>query len=142
MPRYTEGDLEIYTRVAFLANPDNDIVNRVTFNAGAHKIKADGYEDVFDSKFFGGKVSAYMLSHLLSEQGVPAVVLISTLAKPPTRDSQEGFYILLLYPEQGILVNYSTQIHLVGTNVRGCPSNAHVEMELYPPGNSDSFSEF
>ena len=39
------------------------------------------------------------------------------------------------------MVNYTTQMHLVGANVRGCPPNAHVEMELYPPGSSDSFFE-
>jgi hypothetical protein len=27
----------------------------------------------------------------------------------------------------------------VGTNVRGCPANAEVELELYPSGDADSF---
>ncbi len=141
-PRYTEGDFEIYTRVGFLANTESAIINRIGFIAEAHKpLKEGGYEDVFDSKFFGNSTSAYGLSKVLSEQGIPSSVMIATLGGPLTRGSTGGFDILLLYPDQGILVNYTTQMHLVGTNVRGCPLNAHVEMELYPSGQGDSFFE-
>ena len=58
-----------------------------------------------------------------------------------TRGGTGGFNILLLYPDQGILVNYKTQMQLHGTNVVGCPTNAYVRMELYPPGQPDSFFE-
>jgi hypothetical protein len=137
-----EGDLEIYTRVAFLANPDSNVVNRVLFNTEAHRpIEVGGYEDIFDSKLFGEKVSTYSISHVLSEQGVPSSVMIATLGGPLTRGGTGGFDIMLLYPEQGILVNYTTQMHLIGSNVRGCSANAHVEMELYPSGQGDSFFE-
>ncbi len=142
MPRYSENDLEIYTRVAFLANSDNSIVNRVSFNTEAHKLLLEGgYEDVFDSTFFSEKVSAYSLPHVLNEQGVPSSVMIATFGRALTRGGTGGFDILLLYPEQGILANYTTQMHLIGANVRGCPSNAHVEMELFPSGQADTFLE-
>ena len=142
IPRYTEGELEIYTAVGFITNPGDEIVNHVTFDAEAHRpVQEGGYEDIFDSKYFGEKVSTYALPHVLSEQGIPSSVMIATFGGPLTRGGTGGFDILLLYPEQGILVNYTTQMHLVGANVRGCPPNAHVEMELYPPGNSDSFFE-
>jgi len=141
-PRYTEGDLEIYTRIGFLTNPDNGITNRVGFIAEAHRpIKDGGYENVFDSKFFGDKVSAYILPRVLSEQGIPSSVMIATAGGPLTRGGTGGFAILLLYPDQGILINYTTQMYLIGNKVRGCPVNAHVEMELYPIGSSDSFFE-
>lgn len=142
-PRYAvEGDLEIYTRVAFLTNPERNTVYRLAFNAEAHKPLAEGgYEDVFDSKFFGEKVTAYSLPHILSEEGIPSSVMISTYGALLTRGGRGGFDILLLYPDQGILVNYTTQMHLIGASVRGCPLNAHVEMELYPPGRSDLFFE-
>ncbi|GAB1471725.1 hypothetical protein MASR2M66_26030 [Chloroflexota bacterium] len=142
VPSYTEGDLEIYTRVSFLTNPDSDIINRLAFNAEAHRpIKDGGYENVFDSKFFGDKVSAYVLTRVLSEQGTPSSIMIATAGGPLTRGGTGGFLILLLYPDQGILVNYTTQMYLTGNKVRGCPVNAHIEMELYPTGNSDSFFE-
>jgi hypothetical protein len=111
-PRYTEGDLEIYTTTGFLTNPDNNLVNHIAFRAEAHRpLKEGGYEDVFDSKFFGEKVSAYMLPHILSDQGVPSAVMIATSGGPLTRGGTGGFDILLLYPDQGILVNYTTQMH-------------------------------
>jgi len=142
LPAYSEGDLKIYIRLSYITDPNSDLVNHVTFNVEAHRpLKEGGYEEVFDSKFFGEKASSYMLPHVLSEQGVPSSVMIATSGGPLTRGGTGGFDILLLYPDQGILVNYTTQMHLIGTTVRGCPPNAHVEMELYPPGQSDSFSQ-
>jgi hypothetical protein len=141
-PVYTEGELQIYTNIGFIVNSENNIVDHIAFNAEAHRPLAQGgYEDVFDSKFFGEKVSAYSLPHVLTEQGVPSSVMIETAGGPLTRGGTGGFDILLLYPDQGILVNYKTQMHLNGTNVRGCPPNAYVQMELYPPGQPDSFFE-
>jgi len=140
-PVYADGDFVLYTRVAFLYH-DNGTISRIAFNVEAHKpLPQGGYEDVFDSKSFGEKISAYALPHVLTEQGIPSSVMISTFGGPLTRGGTGGFDILLLYPQQGILVNYTTQIHLIGTNVLGCPSNAHVEMELFPPGQPDSFFE-
>ncbi len=140
-PSYLEGNLAIYTRVAYLYS-ENGIVNTITFNAEAHRpLVQGGYEDVFDSKFFGEKVSAYALSHVLTEQGIPSSVMIQTAGGPLTRGGTGGFDILLLYPDQGILVNYKTQMHLNGGNVRGCPANAYVQMELYPSGQPDAFAK-
>jgi len=132
--------LEIYTAVGFITNPSSGIVDHVTFNTEAHRpVKEGGYEDIFNSRFFGENVSAYTLPHILSEQGVPSSVMIATFGGPLTRGGTGGFDLLLLYPDQGILVNYTTQMHLVGANVRGCLPNAHVEMELYSSGQGDSF---
>ncbi len=140
-PHNNEGDLEIGTDVGFLTNSDNDSVSHISFHASARKeMKQElGYEDVFNSTIFGERVRAYMLPQVLSDQGIPSSVLIATLGGPLTRGGTGGFHILLLYPDQGILVNYTTQMQLVGENVRGCPSNAHVELELYPSGKGDIF---
>ena len=119
---------------------DNQIVSRIGFRVEARRPIEQGVsEDVYDSTFFGDRVSAYMLPQILSEQGIPESVMIATLGGLSTRSGPGRFYILLLYPNYGILVNYTTQMFLVGTNVRGCPSNAHVEMEVYPSGQGDSF---
>lgn len=140
-PSYIEGSLVIYNRVVFLY-PETGIVAKISFNTEAHRLlEQGGYEDVFDSAFFGEKVAAYSLPHVLSEQGIPSSVRIATYSSPLTRGGTGGFDLVLLYPEEGILVNYTTQMHLIGTIVRGCPANAHVEMELYPSGQSTSFFE-
>ena len=140
--RYREGDLEIYTRVAFLTDPESHIVNRVGFNTEAHRpLDESGYEDILDSKFFGAKIRAYTLPKILSELGIPESVMISTLGAPFTRSGTGGFELLLLYPNQGILINYTTQMALDGKKVRGCLTNAHVQMDLHPPGEPASFSK-
>lgn len=143
-PMYEYGDLTLYTSIGFNVDtlPDNPRVNRVSFQTEMHKpLQEGGYENIFDSNFFGESITAYTLPHVLSEQGTPSSVMIATAGGPLTRGGTGGFDILLLYPDQGILINYTTQMHLIGPNVRGCPVNAYVEMELYPTGNSDSFFE-
>jgi hypothetical protein len=143
-PVYANGDLDLYTGVGFNVDTQysNRVVKMIGFIAEAHKPLAQGgYEDIFDSKFFGEKVSAYSLPHVLSEQGIPSSVMIETAGGPLTRGGTGGFDILLLYPAQGILVNYRTEMHLTGSKVRGCPPNAYVRMELYPPGQPDTFWE-
>ena len=143
-PVYANGDVELYNGIGFNIDTqsNNRIVNMIGFSAEAHKPLAQGgYEDVFDLKFFGENMSAYSLPHVLTEQGIPSSVMIETAGGPLTRGGTGGFDILLLYPDQGILVNYKTQMHLIGANVRGCPSNAYVRMELYPPGQPDLFFE-
>lgn len=142
IPRYTEGNLEVYTKVSVITDSRDDIVNQIIFNAEAHKTNPDGYDDIFDSEFFASKVSAYGLPHILFEQGIPSSVRIATFGGPLTRGGNGGFDIMLLYPDQGILINYTTQMHLVGAKVRGCPSNAHVELRLYSSGQSDAFWDF
>jgi hypothetical protein len=142
-PTYNENGVEIYTRVTFLINPESKITNQIAYSLEAHRsLQKGGYEIVYDSKFFGNKTSAYGLPHVLSEQGIPSSVMIATWGGPLTRGFTGGFDILLLYPDKGILVNYNTQMYVVGANVRGCPANAQVEMELYPPGQRETFFEF
>ena len=141
-PTYAKGDLELYNGVGFNIDSSTNIVSMIGFQAETHKPLAQGgYEDVFDSKFFGDTVSAYTLAHVLTEQGIPSSIMIETAGGPLTRGGTGGFDILLLYPTQGILVNYRTQMHLIGANVRGCPRNAYVQMELYAPGQPNSFFE-
>ncbi len=142
-PSYVvEGGLKIDFFVAFLAK--NNIVTHVSFEGRALKEMSGerGVESVFDSTFFGEQLNRYMLPQILSEYDRPPSVLLSTLAEfPPWRYGQGHFQILIVYPDQGILVHYTTEMRVVGENVVGCPANAHVELELFPSGNGDSFYE-
>ncbi len=47
--------------------------------------------------------------------------------------------IALIYPEQGIAVNYTMQMYNQGNVKRGCPEIAHVDMVLFPHGNPEYF---
>lgn len=142
MPVYPEGDLTLNTNAGFLS--DNQIVSHIAFQAEELKKFTfsngeAGFVNVFDSATFGNHIHYYSLQSVLAEQGIPASVMIVAHGVPVPRGGSGGFDILLLYPNQGILVNYTTQGYLIGSAVRGCPANAHVQMELYPPGDVDSF---
>lgn len=147
-PLYIEGDLILNTRVSFLI--ESQIVKRISFAASEEKKITTpeggiGFAEVFDSVDFGRRASYFMLPHVLTEQGRPDAVVISTLASPVTRTNSTivgGFDTVLLYPGQGLLVHYTTQMQLDGEKVRGCMANAHVELELYPSGERDSFAEY
>lgn len=147
-PLYAEDDLMLITNVGFNVDThaDDQIVSRIGFQAREFKkgkpSNVLAVETLFNSKTFGARLHLYMLSQVLSEQGIPTAVLISTNGGANLGNNVPGFYILLFYPDQGILVSYTTNKQLVGGNLRGCPANAHVGLELFSSGHGDSFSEF
>jgi len=141
-PAYVEGSLRLETEVGYRS--DNQIVNHIYFKAWEWKeyIASNGSQGlahIFDSKTFGQRTAYYSLAHVLSEQGIPSSVMIITKGPPQIHIGGGGFDIVLLYPEQGIWAHYTTQMYVVGNTVKACPANAHIEMELYPPGNPDAF---
>jgi hypothetical protein len=146
-PLYVEGDLHLNTRVAYLYD-SNGIVSRLTFRAFEEKVTTDSNGNwisktpIYDSPTFKKRVEYYSLSHLLSEQGIPASVMISTESPSQTYTGIIGVDIVLLYPDQGIWAKYTTSMDesIVGSSIRSCPANAHIELNLYPPGDSDSFT--
>lgn len=141
-PWYTEGDLILSTSVGFNLGfrSDNQIVSYLTFKAGEYEETADSRSPIYDSKIFGERLHPYMLPGILSEFGRPESVAIHTYGKQIAGSG--GFELLLLYPDQGIFVHYTTQMETVGTNARGCPANAQVELYLYPSGDADAFTQF
>jgi hypothetical protein len=135
---YDEGDLRTFIQLSYLYANDG-IISGIAFKTGEYKETVDNRSPIYDSKIFGERLHPYMLSGILSEFGKPASVVIHTYGKQITGSG--GFEIILLYPDQGILVHYTTQMETVGTNARGCPANAQVEVELYPSGDADAFTK-
>jgi len=143
LPTYFEGDNILYTRMAFLF-PEGEVISHVALQIRIlKKIIAPNGEssivDAFDSTPLGEKIEYYALSTVLARYGNPTTVMLSTMAKLPSSGVPGGFKILLLYPDHGMLVNYTMQMQISGENIMGCPSNAVVELELYPSGQADSF---
>jgi hypothetical protein len=136
-PMYEEGDTTLVANAGFLSN--EAVVNHIAFFAGEQKAvnttNGAGFEPVFDSQTFGERLSYYMLPHLLADQGIPTSVMMAP------HGGEAGFGILLLFPEKGILINYTAQMYSEGLKISGCPANAHIQMELYPSGTSESFYE-
>jgi hypothetical protein len=142
-PVYIEDDLIFNTIAGYNVDPlsDSQIVSMIGLQMRALKKEGNRFTEVFDWPFFSEQLGYYMLPDILTEYGGPTKVMVSTLAKLPSSGVPGGFKILLLYPDQGILVNYTMQMRIAGENIMGCPSNAHVEFELLPSGQVDSFFE-
>lgn len=127
-PTYAEDDNILSTRIAFPFSTTG-IIRHIIFQIGI----------VASNDEFSKQIEYYMLPNILSQYDNPTTVMLSTMAKLPGSGVHGGFKILLLYPDRGILVNYTMQMQIVGENIMGCPSNSHIEFELYPPGHADSF---
>jgi hypothetical protein len=63
---------------------------------------------VYDSDLFQQRFQPYTLSGILSMLGIPASVEISTDGGPARDRNVPRLYVLLLYPDQGVLVRYTT----------------------------------
>jgi hypothetical protein len=146
-PLYVEGDLHLNTRVAYLYD-DNGIISHLNFRVFEENVTTDskgnwtGKTPIYDSPSFKKRVEYYSLSNLLSEQGIPASVMLATDGPSLTYIGVLNVNIVLLYPDQGIWAKYTTSMDesKVGSSIKSCPANAHIELNLYPPGNADSFT--
>lgn len=143
---YVEDKLRLDARVGYLYN-DDGIVNRISFRVLEEGLyKKDEYGNqiktpIYDSPTFGKRVEYYSLSHVLSEQGIPDSVMIyfPRVEGYPLVVGTGIMEAALLYPEQGIWINYEMSMDNNGNIIKGCPANAHIEMQLYPSGNPESF---
>lgn len=130
---YLENQDNVYS-VSFEAR---DLIKLVDQQSGENV-----FQDVFDSPDFGETLDFYMLHQVLDAHGRPTSVLLTTWGKIPSpRYGQGNFKLILLYPEQGIAVQYTTEMRVDGNNIVGCLDNAHVEMDLLPSGHPDTIYE-
>jgi len=140
-PLYVESDMRLNTRVAYVYGNDG-VVNYIVFRAIEQQLSKDKYGNqlaapIFDSQTFLKRVQYYSLSHVLSEQGIPDSVMIQA-----SGELVGGFLdIVLLYPEQGVWVNYRTAIiYNNGIVKRSCPTNSYIgDMFLVSAGDPDAF---
>jgi hypothetical protein len=147
-PVYTKGELNILTSISLSTYADNEIVKRIIYQAGSfHKFQSESfasgysYSEVFDISAFGKIAAVYMLPGILSIYGRPDSVLILTYGGPTGNFKYNYFEIVLLYPDQGMLVHYTTQKRMVGNNILGCMANAHVEINLVRSGKGTAFKD-
>jgi len=145
-PFYVEGDLRLNIRVAYLYGNDG-IVSGIAFRAREEQVATDSNGNLISTTPIYGlptfikRVEYYSLAHLLSEQGLPTSVMITSAGPSINRRGSIFTQIVVLYPNQGIWARYTTLVneYEVGSIIKSCPINAHVEMDLYPAGNPDSF---
>lgn len=137
---FSEGNLSIFISVTTITYSDSDMIEKIRFSSRALRDRDGGYDSVFDSEIYRDHLAYYLLPQVLSEYGRPEAVLMQTNQPFPPGAVDRGpvyFYILLLYPSQGIYIQYTTDVKLVNENLVGCLENAHVELELIHSGNGD-----
>ena len=144
-PIYIDGSDLLYTRMAFLF-PENGIINHIVFQTRIMKkvITPNGEPgllEIFEITPLSKNLEFYMLPNILSQLGIPTSVVVSISATPANIDVYGGFDIVLLYPDQGVFVHYTTQRKLFGEVAQGCFNNSSVELELFPAGDRELFSE-
>ena len=142
-PLYVDGDLRLNTLIAYSYGSDG-VIQGINFQTREEEKtnSPDGnwvLTPLYDSSIFGKRVEYYSLAHVLTEQGMPDEVMIEFSGKSGYPTVAGGLEIALLYPDQGIWVNYETTMYNQGNIKKGCPANAHIEMELYPPENPERF---
>lgn len=144
-PLIVENNQRLYTDIAYLYNA-NDVITLMRFRALEEELSQDEYGNQLTTPIYGSpefiqRIEYYSLSHLLSEQGIPTSVMISRELTYENNRRSFLINIVVLYPNQGIWAKYTTWMdeNAVGSNIRSCPVNARVEMNLTPTGNPESF---
>jgi len=81
---------------------------------------------------YTGNSQRYMLPQLLSSYGRPADVWVRTYRN--VREGELPFFVVLFYPQQGIMAMYVDSAERQGEKVRECPQQIGSALWLWVPG--------
>ncbi|MDD5468087.1 MAG: hypothetical protein PHS96_09785 [Anaerolineales bacterium] len=90
---------------------------------------------IYGELTFNTAFAYYLLPQMLSNYGPPSQVLLLPFPDDPERPNftWQPFSLVLLYPEQGIIVEYVSQRETIGENFAGCPDKAHFSLGVWSP---------
>lgn len=90
---------------------------------------------VYGNELFNNTVSYYSLQKILENYGRPEKVLIRSFLGDPQRPDikWQPFSLVLLYPQQGIFVEYVSPREESGNYFMGCPSKAAINLAVWNP---------
>jgi hypothetical protein len=131
---YIESDLTFVYSIGFVFSKRDNIVNRISFGANAQRNSDSGIESVYDSESFTEQISYYTLPNILSVYGKPDSVYIQAAARVSILGYPYPFDVVVLYPNQGILIQYIALMEVSGDYVLGCMRNSFINLELIPSG--------
>lgn len=133
-----DGEYTLNTLVDYESYDNNSsTINVLIVSISESHNLAPTFGHSFFGKQFGDLVEPYTLPAVLTDLGRPASVLISTSSTDITRFWQ--YKILVIYPAVGVVVQYTTQLQPSGESIIGCPSDAHIDIQLFPAGDVDQF---
>jgi hypothetical protein len=84
----------------------------------------------FGDPFFMKAMSKFMLSEVLLSPPSPEQIFLQIL--PHKWNDLPDYYILIFYPDRGVLLEYDGQSEQYGNTLRLCPQKAWVDMWLWP----------
>ncbi len=88
-----------------------------------------------------GYLNQYTLPSFLSTYGQPSEVWLSTYSSAFENDDLP-FFVVMFYPEQGIVASYSDNGIVQGNSVQGCPQADPVSyLILFVPNSEQTFEE-
>ena len=124
-----ENDLLLNIFITFGA--DKGILEWVGLSAEMNQETDDGYELVFGDTSYHQFFQAYFPPQVLSTLGEPPGVLISISTDDPNWGGWSPFNTRFIYPELGIVVNYTSAQERFDNQVIGCINEAFVEVGVW-----------
>jgi hypothetical protein len=133
-----ENDLSTYVSYSTSSSQLNTVIG---INVVIHEFNnlQITFGKSIETRLYDELIYPYTINIILSEFGKPAVVQISTSSFDT--DQYWQFFILLIYPEDGVLIQYTIPLKKYQSNIFGCPKDAHIEMRLFPSGDSEQFTQ-
>lgn len=116
--------------------PDHDIVDLIVVRAATLRDNSIVYAD----PQFVQDFKQYLLPQLLNSHGVPTQSLLETFAEAPG-GPPFPFRLLVIYWQQGILVEYEGRNEIIGEDIQICPLQSTIDMWLWPPEREYKWSD-
>ena len=90
---------------------------------------------VYGNATFNREFQDYLLPSILSTYGQPSHVLIMARPDEPGRPDIKWypFSLAVIYPEQGIFLEYVSPRESMGENYVGCPDKSHIYLATWDP---------
>lgn len=110
---------------------NNDVVERILIGTRTVINSKIVYNDPNFKKDFKN----YLIPNLLGSIGVPNEIWVRTFPGAP-EGGMIPYYLLLYYPEKGIIADYNGQAQVEGSNLRICPQDSEINLFLWMPDPS------
>lgn len=92
----------------------------------------------FDNPYYNEFFSYYSVQNIMKIFGQPSQILVAPLDDPFKQIPYYTFSIILIYPEQGFLIQYISLHVNEGDNYYGCPSKSVFDIMAWQPKNDES----
>jgi hypothetical protein len=138
---YDDGELRYITNFEYAAyTSEPNTIYRLLILVNVFKSLQSTVDQNSTKKLIHEIVKPYALSSVLSDLGKPSIVQILTSGDKEDTMARQ-FRILLIYPNNGVLIQYISSRNFSEKTVSTCLEYKDIEMWLYPPGDAVLFDQ-